>query len=469
MTVAYLEEKPATRLAPSTASFASGIRSVAARLLGAGNGSRPLSFVGSNGASGQSGSGSSRPGRPQAVGNYDGKGTYIIYSIAHKLFISDFNSNVNRPIKYIRFSNSGPLCHAFDSEAKDGHDLIVGLSSGDVCSMSLRQQLKDPGHEPIEPQHFINNKYKEGITNSRCTGVAWVPGHKGLFVVSDADGNLYVYDKSKDVNTDWTFPTVEDRSEIMISHAKSSKSNPVARWHICQGAINAISFSPDGAYLATVGRDGYLRVFDFAKEQLIFGGKSYFGSLFCCSWSIDGKYLLSGGEDDLVQVWSMDDRKMVAWGEGHKSWVSAVAFDSYWSPPNSAETEENTNETMENTIYRFASVGQDARLLLWDVAMDELRAPLTSSSSCSPTSSSGRSPSTDWDSTCPPARVLRPSPRMQEVPKLLPLATQPVGADPLSALEFTSESILAICREGRITIWPRPIDSESNNDQQHPD
>jgi WD40 repeat protein len=41
--------------------------------------------------------------------------------------------------------------------------------------------------------------------------------------------------------------------------------------------------------------------------------------MFC---SADGKYLLSGGEDDLVQVWSMDDRKIVAWGEGHNSWVT---------------------------------------------------------------------------------------------------------------------------------------------------
>jgi len=38
-------------------------------------------------------------------------------------------------------------------------------------------------------------------------------------------------------------------------------------------------------------------------------------------YSADGKYLLSGGEDDLVQVWSMDERKIVAWGEGHNSWV----------------------------------------------------------------------------------------------------------------------------------------------------
>ena len=40
----------------------------------------------------------------------------------------------------------------------------------------------------------------------------------------------------------------------------------------------------------------------------------------------DSKYILTGGEDDLVQVWSMIDRKVVAWGEGHNSWVSCIFF-----------------------------------------------------------------------------------------------------------------------------------------------
>lgn len=29
---------------------------------------------------------------------------------------------------------------------------------------------------------------------------------------------------------------------------------------------------------------GYLRVFDYQKEQLICGGKSYYGALLCCAW-----------------------------------------------------------------------------------------------------------------------------------------------------------------------------------------
>lgn len=34
------------------------------------------------------------------------------------------------------------------------------------------------------------------------------------------------------------------------------QSNPIARWHVCQGSINSLAFSFDGAHLATIGRDG---------------------------------------------------------------------------------------------------------------------------------------------------------------------------------------------------------------------
>ena len=39
---------------------------------------------------------------------------------------------------------------------------------------------------------------------------------------------------------------------------------------------------------------------------------------------MDSKYVLTGGEDDLVQVWSMEDHAVVAWGEGHNSWVTSL-------------------------------------------------------------------------------------------------------------------------------------------------
>lgn len=45
------------------------------------------------------------------------------------------------PIKSIHFSNSNPVCHAFDQDAKDGHDLIIGLNSGDGTKILLDYEV----------------------------------------------------------------------------------------------------------------------------------------------------------------------------------------------------------------------------------------------------------------------------------------------------------------------------------------
>ncbi|ONK56224.1 uncharacterized protein A4U43_C10F5400 [Asparagus officinalis] len=454
LTVAYLKEKPATQrpTTPTTPSSSSGVRSAAARFLGASNGSRALSFVGGNGSSkvvsgssrvGGSFGGSTGSSASSIISNFDGKGTYLIFNTGDTLFISDLNSQDKDPIKAIHFSHSNPVCHAFDAEAKDGHDLLIGLHSGDVYSVSLRQQLQDIGKKLVGAQHYN----KEGtVNNSRCTCVAWVPEGDGAFIVAHADGNIYVYEKSKDGTVDCSFPVVKDNTQFSVAHARSSKSNPIARWHVCQGTINNISFSMDGTYLATVGRDGYLRVFDYSKEQLVCGGKSYYGALLCCAWSSDGKYILTGGEDDLVQVWSMEDRKIVAWGEGHNSWVSGVAFDSYWSSPSS-------DDTGENVIYRFGSVGQDTQLLLWDLNLEEIAVPLRCPPGGSPTFGAGSPP--HWDDIIP-IGTLQPSPSMRDVPKLSPVVAHRVHIEPLSGLTFTKESVLTISREGHIKIWVRP-------------
>ena len=57
--------------------------------------------------------------------------------------------------------------------------------------------------------------------------------------------------------------------------------------------------------------------------------RSYFGGLLCVCWSPDGKYAVTGGEDDLVTVWSFEQKRVVARGEGHKSYINAVAFDPH--------------------------------------------------------------------------------------------------------------------------------------------
>ncbi|MBA0660799.1 hypothetical protein Goklo_012765 [Gossypium klotzschianum] len=461
VTLAHLKEKPAPSTPTSSSSSysaSSGVRSAAARWLGAGNGSRTLGFAGGNGGS-KSISSTSRIGSLGASSssnsitnmNFDGKGTYLIFNVGDAIFISDLNSQDKDPIKSINFSNSSPICHAFDQDAKDGHDLLIGLNSGDVYSVSLRQQLQDVGKKLVGAQHYNKDGslpilYILVISSSRCTGIAWVPGSDGVFVNKEGAG-------------DSSFPVVKDQTQFSVSHARYSKSNPMARWHVCQGSINSIAFSHDGAYLATVGRDvqaicEFLTIlknslYVVAKVIMVLYYVALGGAL------MDGKYILTGGEDDLVQVWSMEDRKVVAWGEGHNSWVSGVAFDSYWSSPNS----DGTGETV---MYRFGSVGQDTQLLLWDLEMDEIVVPLRR---CppggSPTYSTG-SQSSHWDNISP-LGTLQPAPSIRDVPKVSPLVAHRVHNEPLSGLIFTQESVLTVCREGHIKIWMRPGVGESHS------
>ena len=58
----------------------------------------------------------------------------------------------------------------------------------------------------------------------------------------------------------------------------------------------------------------------------------YMGACMSASLSRDFsyfRYVVTGGEDDLVTVWSLQDHKIIARGEGHKSWVTMVTFDPY--------------------------------------------------------------------------------------------------------------------------------------------
>ncbi|XP_076947033.1 uncharacterized protein LOC143618837 [Bidens hawaiensis] len=454
VTLAHLKDKPASSEPSSVTSVGvgSGVRSAAAKFLG-GNGGKTLGFVGGNGGSKSSGttklglSSTSNSYNYKNNLNFDAKGTYLVFNVGDAIFISNLSSQDKDPIKFMHFSTSNPVSHAFDPDAKDGHDLLIGLNCGDVYSASLRLQLQDPGKKHVGAHHYN----KDGcVNNSRCTSIAWVPNGYGTFVVAHADGNMYVYEKNKDGSSDHAFSVIKDPTQFSVSHTRHSK-NPIARWHICEGSINNIAFSSDGTYLATVGRDGYLRVFNFKTEQLVCGGKSYYGALLCCSWSMDGKHILTGGEDDLVQIWSMEERKIVAWGEGHSSWVSGVAFDPYWSTP-------NNGDTSEHVVYRFGSVGQDTQLLLWDLEMDELVVPLRRAAAFSSGTQSAH-----WDSTGCLVGELQPAPSMKDVPVISPLVVHRVDTEPLSGLIFTPESILAVCKEGRIKVWTRPTLSETES------
>lgn len=203
---------------------------------------------------------------------------------------------------------------------------------------------------------------------------------------------------------------------VYTCKARSTR-NPLYRWVVGSGAINEFTFSPCAKYLAVVGQDGYLRVFNYDSMDLLGSMKSYFGGLLCVCWSPDGKYIVTGGEDDLVTVWSFQEKRVICRGQGHKSWVSAVAFDPYTTtlevcdstneeeavkktenkngsnntvlangiyPHSNTNTHDTRKQTQVSnsssansviTCYRFGSIGHDTMLCLWDLTEDIIKLP----------------------------------------------------------------------------------------------
>jgi WD40 repeat protein len=115
------------------------------------------------------------------------------------------------------------------------------------------------------------------INRTAVFDIKWMPGSENLFLAAHDDGTLVVYDKEKedapfifDGPPPVTAATLGPLVYLQVRksvQSQTQKTNPVAYWKLCNQRINAISFSPDGLYLAAACGDGRLRMIDFHKEK----------------------------------------------------------------------------------------------------------------------------------------------------------------------------------------------------------
>ena len=239
-----------------------------------------------------------------------------------------------------------------------------------------------------------------------------MPGSHNCFLAAHASGCMYLY--NYEVVCPNTMPVYQSFKQgkgyaVQTCKTKTTR-NPLYKWTIGKGSINEFAFSPCGHFLAVVSQDGFLRVFNYDTMEIIGRARSYFGGFLCACWSPDGKYIVCGGEDDLVTVYSIEEKRVVVRGQGHKSWVSVVAFDPYnmsygelpdgldfsgsdeegpsggGSGPSDILVSSSNNMTTTSvksgngagsdsnvTCYRFGSVGQDTMLCFWDLTEDVLK------------------------------------------------------------------------------------------------
>ncbi|MDI1489763.1 MAG: hypothetical protein OHK93_000961 [Ramalina farinacea] len=289
----------------------------------------------------------------------------------------------SQPLMKILFAKANVLCHDINhfTKAPNHIDVVTGANTGDIVWFEAFSQK------------YVRINKGNIISTSPISEIRWLPGSENLFLASHMDGTLIVYDKEREdaafvPETANGFPTSPSNGDQISSplpdtpsstttttnttplhinksvNSKNQKSNPVASWKLSNHCTTAFAFSPDSRHLAVVSEDGSLRIINYLTESLTDLYPSYYGAFICVCWSPDGKYVLTGGQDDLVSICSLHERRIIARCQGHHSWVTAVAFDPW---------------RCDGRNYRFGSVGEDRRLLLWDFNIGMLRRPKVAS------------------------------------------------------------------------------------------
>ncbi|KAF7732553.1 hypothetical protein EC973_003300 [Apophysomyces ossiformis] len=438
---------------------------------------------------------------------------FLFYNVGTSFVWMDASSKPKEPLSRIVFTKAYITSHDVNmtTRSNDHLDVVIGFSTGDCV-----------WYDPMSSKYFRLNKC--GVMNdSAVTMVKWIPGSEDLFMVAFSDGSILILDKERE-DQSFTSPPPGSWGEQQFQSTrphKNSKYNPVSHWRISEKGVSgkseatgigmfltpssgsAFSFSPDGCHVAIVGQDGLLRIIDYRTERLqdVFG--SYYGRIQCVAWSPDGQYILTGGQDDLVSIWSFPEKKIVARCQGHKSWVTGVAFDPW---------------RCDDKVIRFGSVGDDCKLILWDFSYSALHRPKhktrgISSSAQSPISprspngtehSNGErhhafrdnvhplslpppAPSTGspspfsrfrkgslrsaglFSNSAPqerfesldiprhvPLPTLHPVASKTQVPFLQPTTVQMVHADPCTDIIFREDCIVTADRRGRVRTWGRP-------------
>ncbi|KAL1512764.1 hypothetical protein ABEB36_002296 [Hypothenemus hampei] len=329
--------------------------------------------------------------------------------------------DLNKPYEKRIYKSYLPTCHQFNEASIEGENviLLIGFLTGQIQVIDIAKK---------ESSKFFNEDRL--IDKTKVTALEWVPNSRSLFIAAHASGQFYLYNEELPCGTTpphyQPFKAGENYS-VNTCKTKSTR-NPLYRWYLGSGAsINQLAFSPNGSHLAVVTQDGLLRVFHYNTMELLGTARSYFGGLLCVAWSGDGRLVAVGGEDDLVTVYSIEQKRVIARAQGHRSWVSAVAFDVYLEGEN---------------CYRIGSVGHDTHICLWELPEDNLVPP--------------RQRATKRRSD-PLQLVGTPAcPRLDECPILEPLVSKKIAHERVTALIFRPDYFITACQDGYVYTWARP-------------
>jgi ribosome assembly protein 4 len=132
-------------------------------------------------------------------------------------------------------------------------------------------------------------------------------------------------------------------------------------------AILHVSFSPSGHQLASGGGDGVVRFWCALSNTPMFTCPGHGCPVLATAWSPDGRLFASGDQSGEVRIWDPASGKEACRPlVGHKSWVTALA----WEPLHSVTSATHTCELV-------CSASKDGTLRIWNTRTASLQCALT--------------------------------------------------------------------------------------------
>nr|XP_018262037.1 uncharacterized protein I303_05052 [Kwoniella dejecticola CBS 10117]OBR84195.1 hypothetical protein I303_05052 [Kwoniella dejecticola CBS 10117] len=324
---------------------------------------------------------------------------YGFWNLGRTFGWGEESPKTKEPLTRITFSQL-PSCHAVNLHTlgPDRVDVVIGFTSGDLIwvdfAIGKYSRLNKGGllnntavlgvhFDPRQPHHLIAHFADSTIlrfhlfaddppTSIMAFLLPWNTYFDSVRRGSETSTSSTEQPAKEVGSEDWEEGLIkwknEDWNLLSTLPAKSKKEdigswagkNPIAAYKIDKVKVSAMAYSPDGRFLAIAAEDGNLRMVDVAEEQLTDTFAGYFGSLNCVAWSPDSRFVAVGGQDDLITIFSARESRIVARCQGHSAFVTSIAFDQ---------------SRGEARAYRFASVGEDAKLILWDFSAAALHRP----------------------------------------------------------------------------------------------
>lgn len=181
-----------------------------------------------------------------------------------------------------RLTLSGHSAQVFSADfSADGAKIVTGGYDGtvriwDAATGSLLQTLD----------------LETTLKSRRITQVQYNPQNSLLLVQVQEDTSLYLID-----------PQNGDLKIRLIGQ---------------EDTVRDFDFSPDGAWLASVGDDANLILWDLRPNtpdaaRAVRKFREHFGTIYSVTYASDGQRILTGGADGLIKVWKLTDPARQTW------------------------------------------------------------------------------------------------------------------------------------------------------------